>query len=348
MSILYIWFLIIFYFLIEKTFLYRRRNKIKCIILITGIRGKTTLAKKLGNYIGKLNKRCLVKTTGTKPEIIINNKTVTYHRRSPVNIIEQRRIMNLAVKNNIEYLVIESMAITPETMRTESEILKPDYTVFTNVLEDHQETLGNTRDEIAVHFENYFNKSKAVILFKDDFKNYFRHIDNNFITVPRSRTINDNDLLLKQLVLVCFNKRYVSGSGKVQPVVKSLQLDDLKIYLYDLFDCNDADSAAVMIKKIKNSIIDLIILNTREDRPFRTVNFIQLLKKIKLNYKNIIITGNGYLFLKRLIQRQGVKARILARKRIRTFILERFRNKRKIYILGLGNIKNREQIFRYV
>ena len=108
----------------------------------------------------------LAKSTGSRAVVILPDGTEKEIRRRGVpSILEQKRIVRLAVRSGAGALVSEMMSIREECLFVESRrLLKPGILVLTNVRLDHLELMGSTREEIALCLAAAFPKGGTVIL----------------------------------------------------------------------------------------------------------------------------------------------------------------------------------------
>jgi hypothetical protein len=100
-----------------------------------------------------------VKITGDRPQSIHNGLIIPVERRGPrVTLYENIRrtkefIPQLVSTHPDDAVVMENQAITEYTMRMVNErFLKPEVLFFCNVRQDHNDTLGETRQDIARAF----------------------------------------------------------------------------------------------------------------------------------------------------------------------------------------------------
>ena len=139
------------YLLWEKARLNAARKKIKHIVHVNGIRGKSSVSRLTDAALRAGGFKVLTKTTGTDPVILgTDGKPRPVKRFGCANVREQARTLLLAAKEGADVLVIECMAVQPELQRAcQHGILQADVTVITNVRRDHADVMGETPDEIA-------------------------------------------------------------------------------------------------------------------------------------------------------------------------------------------------------
>ncbi|MFC7096442.1 Mur ligase [Halobaculum marinum] len=126
---------------------------------VSGIRGKSSTSKQLGQILGERGYDTYTKVTGDHPTSYHNGREIPIRRSGPrVTLYEnidliREYVPQLAVTDPDDAVVMENQAITEYTMRMVNErFLKPDVLVFCNVRQDHNDTLGADRQTIARSF----------------------------------------------------------------------------------------------------------------------------------------------------------------------------------------------------
>lgn len=118
---------------------------------INGIRGKSTITRMVGGVLREANYNTISKTTGTYACVIDTDASEhPIKRTGPANINEQYRFLKEWIQPQTEALVVECMAVKPKyQVLCQDVILRSPLSVITNVRLDHQEDMGDTREEIA-------------------------------------------------------------------------------------------------------------------------------------------------------------------------------------------------------
>lgn len=134
--------------------LYRHRQKLAKIpirVHVNGTRGKSSVARLIAAGLRASGMRTCCKTTGTLPRMIVPNGTeYPVFRPSKANVIEQVRIVDMAVEFEAEALVIECMALRPNLQwLCENKLVKATHGVITNAREDHLDVMGPTEKDVA-------------------------------------------------------------------------------------------------------------------------------------------------------------------------------------------------------
>ena len=126
---------------------------------VSGIRGKSSTAKRFGEILHERGYDTYTKITGDQPTSYTNGRKTAIQRRGPrvtlyenINLVREF-LPQLASTVAEDAVVMENQAITEYTMRMVNEqFLKPDILLFCNVRQDHNDTLGKRRQTIARSF----------------------------------------------------------------------------------------------------------------------------------------------------------------------------------------------------
>lgn len=147
-----------------------RLEQIPLRVSVSGIRGKSSTAKRLGQILTDRGYDTYVKITGDRPQSIHNGFVIPIERRGPrVTLYENIRLVKeflpqLAQTTPEDAVVMENQAITEYTMRMVNEtFLNPEVLLFCNIRQDHNDTLGETRQDIARSFARSVPEGTHVI-----------------------------------------------------------------------------------------------------------------------------------------------------------------------------------------
>ena len=148
--------IILTYLVLERRYALQNRKKLRHVIHVNGIRGKSTVTRLIDAGLRAGGFRVFCKTTGTVPMMIETDGTARpLHRRGRANIREQLDMLRLAAREEAQILVLECMAVDPALQRvTQHEMLRADIGVITNVRLDHTEEMGETLEEICDSLSN--------------------------------------------------------------------------------------------------------------------------------------------------------------------------------------------------
>ena len=137
----------------------RALREIDTRIVVSGIRGKSSTTRRLSDIFTRRGYDTLTKITGNQPHLIHNGGVVPLNREGPrTTLYENIDVFREYVPKLAEYTpddvaIFENQGITEYTTRLINEsFLDPDVVVLTNIRRDHQDTLGESRAEIARSF----------------------------------------------------------------------------------------------------------------------------------------------------------------------------------------------------
>lgn len=338
------------YIIFERIYYVKLRKKIKHVILVNGIRGKSTVCRLIDAGLRKCGFRVYTKTTGTLAMIIDeSNNEVPVKRLGPANIREQLKIMRKAVKANADVLVIECMAVLPELQEiVQQKMVNADIVVVTNVRPDHLGQMGDTLEELAMAFAKTMPKNGKFIIDNDQFLSIYQsqNFNNTDIIIAKKCEIADADTTFETF---SDNLNLSLSVCELLNLSKETFIEGMKEYHHDFgayqiikhgnstlvsaFAANDVVSTKMLfnetLKKFDKDRIT-ILFNSRDDRPTRTKQFINLI--CELNCKKIILYGTNINYIKNKLMKLGVD---------NVFILkspEQLFNEDVIF--GIGNIKN--------
>jgi poly-gamma-glutamate synthase PgsB/CapB len=120
-------------------------------IHVNGTRGKSTVTRMIAGALREAGIRCVAKTTGTEPRLILpDGSERAVRRRAPASIREQLWILRESRKLNAAALVVECMAVEPGLQAvSERDMIRSTVGVITNARLDHAEVMGSTVDDVA-------------------------------------------------------------------------------------------------------------------------------------------------------------------------------------------------------
>jgi gamma-polyglutamate synthase len=329
---------------VEALIVKKRVRNIHLRIHVNGTRGKSSVSEYIAAGL-RTNKNVLCKVTGVKPTIIYpDGKKEIIKRKGRARVKEQFEMVRLASKLHVDALVLECMSILPELQIVESRNLTPQIYVITNIRDDHREEMGVALDEQAKAICSAIPRNTTVLTSEDKFlpliKQYSRKKNCNLISVNKldpEYLSRIPDGIFDVNIALALEACAIAGIDKEtafanilnainnNPVPMLEFLDKNKsIRFVDGFAVNDVPSARGFLQYWKNKFDEpeelLVILNTRNDRPLRSVQFAEWLGKEE-SLSKIILTGTHI-------------------PRTRREILSAGYNKDNVYIWNGSDIKN--------
>ncbi len=309
----------------EKISLEKARKKIKIVIHVNGIRGKSTVSRLIDAGLRDGKKRVFTKVTGTEPKYIdIDNQEKYIKRIGKANIREQIKTIKKAAKCKVEILILECMAVKPELQKiSEEKIVRADIGVITNVRYDHLDEMGESLEEITNSLCNMVPqngilvtgekknldiiKEKAElratkVLSMGELKDEYKKIDfmeNVAVALKVCECLGvDREIALKRM------KKYKKDSGVLKEI-KFLNSQGKKISFINLLAANDPDSSEKIIKNFESEELwdrkKYLMVNNRRDRLSRLEQFINFVEKHEKNFEKIFISGESTnIFYKKL------------------------------------------------
>lgn len=314
----------------EKISLEKARKKIKIVIHVNGIRGKSTVSRLIDAGLRDGKKKVFTKVTGTEPKYInIDNQEKNIKRIGKANIREQIKTIKKAAKCDADILVLECMAVKPELQKiSEEKIVKADIGVITNVRYDHLDEMGESLEEIANSLCNMMPQDGIIVtgeekkldiikekaklkatkvLFMDGLKDEYKEIDfmeNVAVALKVCECLGvEREVALKRM------KKYKKDSGVLKEI-KFLNSQGKKISFINLLAANDPDSSEKIIKSFESEELwsrkKYLMVNNRRDRLSRLEQFVSFVEKHENNFEKIFISGESInIFYKKLHKNQN-------------------------------------------
>lgn len=176
--LLLLFILVILAGIIESRIHTANLKKVPWIIHVNGIRGKSSTTRLIHGGLSAAGYKVIAKTTGTEPRLIFEDgQEKKIFRAGIPRIIEQLKVINSIKARDIDILVLECMAISPEMQWiSENKLLQADIGVITNVKYDHQDKMGSSLDEIASTLALTIPKDGNLVTGDKQFIEKFREI----------------------------------------------------------------------------------------------------------------------------------------------------------------------------
>lgn len=283
---------------------FRRLSRIPIRIHVNGTRGKSTTTRLIAAGLRAGGLRVVAKTTGTAARLILEDGSeVEVKRRGPANIREQMWAVAQAYLRRADAVVLECMALSPETQWTsEHRLIRSGIGVITNVRPDHLDIMGPKVEDVAGALSLTIPRRGCLVTAED------RHVDalkrRASALAARVYCVSGTDVSPDELApfpylafsenVACALKacelagvpRGVAlqgmwGAGPDPGVLKvfRLRLGERSVYLINAFAANDADSTARVWDRCR--VMEPLagrpavgVLNGRNDRVLRTAELI--------------------------------------------------------------------------
>lgn len=313
--------LLMIYFFIETYITRHHRNKIKYVIHVNGIRGKSTIVKMVDSILREAGYSTYAKTTGTRPEYHVNGRSYMIKRKGLSNIREQRKHMIKASKSGADVLIIECMALRPESQKVSEQILRSDMGIVSNIRTDHLEVMGLTHEKIR----------ETLLLMK-----------------PQNGLLIEGDSLVD--IHLSFGHLHQQNVNIVYEISKHFDVTDkvfvkalekmgstnnlvthLNFQLFNGFTANDLETTQEIYHVFlqDKGIDSMIWFNDRFDRPLRSKLLIQWL--LTLESSTIYISGDAIKKNKKILGEKHC-------------VITSIEQVNTPFVFGMGNIKGLEYI----
>ncbi len=293
------------------------RKKIPTIIHINGTRGKSSVTRLIAAGLRAGGKKTIAKTTGSAPALIYEDGSETpIIRHHGANIKEQIKIIKFAAKKQIDILVLECMAVTPEYQWvTEHEIVRSNIGIITNSRMDHLDVMGPGLKNVTRSLCNtipkhgvLFTAEKKVfpIIQKEAKKVHCEIIQSEDSEISNedmqgfSYIEHKENVALSLKVCEHFGidkKTAIEGMYTALLDIGAMEIHlnkskDTELHFVHAFAANDPESTEFVINSVKelypHTHAVAIVLSTRADRIFRSKQLIRMLKVIEYDHLYLI------------------------------------------------------------
>lgn len=318
----------------------KQLRRIPVRVHVNGIRGKSTIVRYIAGALRAHGIETLAKTTGSDTRIIYPNASEEpITRRGAPTIIEQIAVVRRARDYCLGAIVFECMALRPEYQEiSERRMIRATDGVIANIRQDHVEQLGATLPEIAASL-CATAPAKAPLYTAEEDPEILEILERaarargGWLVPVRSDDITDEEMqsfspldFPENIALaVAIAGRHgvprdvaLEGIRQARPdpgasKIHRHKVDSGTLIWIDLFGINDVQSVEMNIRLIIDWIGDngelVFLINNREDRPFRTVQFAEMVAK-KANAAKILIVGETVGNLSREIVKRNPDAHV--------------------------------------
>ena len=272
-------------------------------VLVTGSRGKSSIVRYLHAALQDAGLQTYARITGVEPRELGPGKTQTISRSSGAHVEEMRWWLR-GLPDSVQGIVLENSAITPDLQGLAGHWLRPEITVLSNVLPDHQEVWGPTSACAAQVLVSGIPRESRVLI-PDDLKSdhYLaellkrRACEVDFVEPVADAGVDfqANNLGLALSVV----ERLGFARAPALRSMLCLQSDkyDFGVVNKDgaelamAFSANDISSTRILFRSLSWSEEETrLIYNHRMDRPARFRSFLDWLNNSR--WREVLIIGD--------------------------------------------------------
>ncbi|MBQ0071514.1 MAG: hypothetical protein KBS81_06630 [Spirochaetales bacterium] len=328
-------------------------KKVPVRILVNGTRGKTTVARLVCASLNAKGIRTLGRTTGSEAEIIYPDGHVEpFVRKRKATILEMKAIFRLANKEQVDALVIECMALTPENQRTMGRnLVRPTHVLITNSYIDHVAEMGPSLEETIYALSQSVGKDSKLYVTED----YYGKTPCASLTVTKTPLPVTFDTPIKihpsgYALSLALLKDFGVGVEDIEKGVKTI-LPDIGLHemfqgkngahLIPTFSVNDLHCMDLTVKDALSQYPGkriLLVYNNRQDREYRIQLMDQVIRRNREHIAGVIVIGDYRWKVKTWFRRLKVSVRSADTESLYREIEEK--SDEYVYV-GLGNIKGR-------
>ncbi len=301
--------------ILEHQFHLKSLSLIPLRIHVNGTRGKSSVTRLVAAGLREGGLKTFAKTTGTAPRVIDSEgKDRIIHRLRLPSIGEQVRLLRYFSAQKPDAVVIECMAVQPQYQWiAEHKMVKSHIGVITNVRPDHLDEMGPTEEDVAHSLCNTVPVNSVLITGEDQKPDILREVAKQNGT----RFIKSDESSVRKKELDGFNymehpsniavaldvckqvgvnrSTALKGMHKVQPdagalVAWDLNMNNKNVRFVNGMAANDPVSTLQIWNFISERFVTdeettCILFNSRDDRPVRTRQMIELtFENIKPDY----------------------------------------------------------------
>lgn len=335
-------------------------DKISIRILVNGTRGKSSVTRLIYGALREQGMVVMAKTTGSAAMIIYPDGTeIPIKRRGFVRITETIRFVRIASKQQTMAIVVECMAVQPESqVMFRDKLVRPTIGVLTNVRMDHEDVMGVNLEEIESVLKLSLPPGKVTVTTAD------LHWDEVSLKVSADDANPDelalfpfpvfaeNVAIAKRVALMLGVPESIAyrGMRNVRPDIGNLQIIELpsgSIFING-FAANEYESTMMVYREAldwigcsDNLTYPFIpIFNTREDREFRIKQYKQVLHDLP-RIKEVHVVGDRKRKVSRILKKDGLPVAELPSGITAEELIEQIMKSSQdpVLLFGIGNIK---------
>ncbi|MCQ2411980.1 MAG: poly-gamma-glutamate synthase PgsB [Sphaerochaetaceae bacterium] len=324
-------------------------KRIKIRILVNGTRGKTTTAKLLVAAMNEGGIRTLGRTTGSEAQILFPDGHVEpFVRKRGASILEMKSLFRLAVKENVEAVVVECMALRPENQSAIAKTLvKPTHVVITNTYIDHIPEMGDSIKQTAYVMGLSVPAGAKLFVTEPHYENLkaeIHQVEASQKTIEGSVPIHAENYALAKAVLDSLHigpEALENGAKTIVPDVGLHESFTAKggAFFVPTFSVNDL---TCMKQTVEKAVAEnegkriWLIFNNRSDREYRILLMDRVIRCYKEKLAGVYCIGEYTWKVSRHFARTGVPVLRSSAKELFEILTKA--TEQDMFI-GLGNIK---------
>jgi hypothetical protein len=262
-------------------------------IAVSGIRGKSSTTRRLDDAFRRRGYDTLTKITGNQPHLIHNGGVVPLNREGPRTTLYENidvfreYVPKLAKYASEDIVIFENQGITEYTTRLINEsFLDPHVILLTNIRRDHQDTLGETRAEIARSFAKSVPPSTHVVCGEQHptiYEYLEREITATGATIEQVTIPEEHKGLLGAETVHAVNHTLTAvGESPIPPDEIRTHLEQIQPawttvpngLVLNAAEVNDVESTEAVRRALENSDCITPFVFLRPDRRGRTASFV--------------------------------------------------------------------------
>lgn len=272
-------------------------------VLVTGSRGKSSIVRFLHAAFQNAGLDTYARITGAVPRELAPGGDRTISRSARAHVEEMRWWLK-CVPADADAIILENSAITGELQSLAGQWLKPDVTVLSNVLPDHQEIWGPTKDGAIEVLTNGIPTRGKLILpagLKED--GYLLELLKRRSCLPVFAGPADGVKVEYQAanlgLALCVTEQMGLDPTRALSAMQAVEPDSFDFQVVQCggaelalaFSANDISSTRVLFQSLCWTEQETrLIYNHRTDRPARFTSFVDWLSKHP--WREVLIIGD--------------------------------------------------------